>query len=72
MSQVKRIVEFREKIFKEWTIKFWEFITENRHKILKWIFLSENPNITFDIIKDNLDYPGFGRQYQEIQILQWK
>ena len=50
--------------FKETSLKsvcstniFWETVNDNPDKDWNWECLSENPNITWEIVIDNLDNP---------------
>ena len=48
---------FREQIEHEWKEKFWKFIENHPDKPWKWNWLSQNPNITFDIVLAHPDKP---------------
>ena len=50
----KRLEHLNKYIEKEWEKYFWDFIMKHENK-LKWSWLSQNPNITWDIIQNNLD-----------------
>ena len=39
--------------------KFIKFVKENPNKYWNWHGISQNPNITWDIIKSNIDKPWF-------------
>ena len=43
----------------EWTRGYWKFICDNQNKVswCSWYSLSKNPNITWEIIRENLDKP---------------
>ena len=50
MKRTHRTKLFREQVEDEWTEHFWKFIENNIDKPWDWKWLSQNPNITFDII----------------------
>ena len=70
MSRLQRIEEFKDNVNKEWSKKYLSFVLENQDKELNWYALSQNPNITMDIIKENLDLEnlGIGFGYLIVQI----
>jgi len=52
-----KIQDYLKQYEKEWTRYYWnEFVLKNENKI-EWKYLSKNPNITWEIVKDNLDKP---------------
>ena len=52
-----KIQDYLKQYEKEWTHYFWnEFVLKNENKIY-WAWLSSNPNITMEIVKDNPDKP---------------
>ena len=55
MSRIKRTQQFRDTVEKQWMQKYWAFIQENPDK--NWDWISNNPNITMDIIRENPDKP---------------
>ena len=65
MSRIKRTQQFRKTVEKEWSIKYWNFIQENTDKPWDWPIISENPNITMDIIRENPDKPWNWRLISE-------
>ena len=48
---------FRKQIEHEWKEKYWKFIEDNLNKPWNWDRLSQNPNITFDIVQSHPDKP---------------
>ena len=44
---------------KSWYDNYFKFIIDNLDKKLDWMYLSKNPNITFDNVKKTLDDPRF-------------
>ena len=56
MSRAKRTRQFRVTVKKQWTLKYWDFIQENL-ECWNWGWISKNPNITMDIIRENPDKP---------------
>ena len=49
------MVQFSYKYLEDlWTEGYWKFICDNSDKELDWSTLSENPNITWEIIQNNL------------------
>ena len=57
MSRLQRTQQFREKVEKEWTQTYMDFIQENPNKPWNWRYISGNTNITWDIIRENPDKP---------------
>jgi len=57
MSRAKRTKEFRNLLEVQWTEKYWSFVLDNQDKQWCWKHISQNPNITMDIIRDNPDEP---------------
>ena len=59
MSKVsqKRTKKVRDIINKEWHNYWWKFINSYQCECLDWSWISENPNLTMDIINANLDKP---------------
>jgi hypothetical protein len=53
MSRQKRTTNIRKKVLCKWSQIYWEFILENEDKELDWLDISQNPNITMDIIESN-------------------
>ena len=52
-----KIQDYLKQYEKEWTRYFWhEFVLKNKNKI-DLNFLSENPNITWEFVKDNINKP---------------
>ena len=49
LSRKKRTSLFRQRVEKEWSEYFWEFVLKYYDK-LDWYGISRNPNITMDII----------------------
>ena len=41
----------------EWSVEFMKFIDKNKDKPWNWHWVSENSNITMDIISENMDKP---------------
>ena len=54
LSRKKRTSLFRQRVEKEWSEYYWEFVLKYSYK-LDWYGISKNPNITMDIILANLD-----------------
>ena len=57
LTRKERIKCFRKQVEHEWKETFWKFIEDNPDKPWKWVYLSRNPNITFDIILAHPDKP---------------
>ena len=55
-SRKKRTSLFRQRVEKEWSEYYWEFVLKFSDK-LDWSWISENPNITMDIIEKYPDKP---------------
>jgi len=55
-SRKKRTSLFRQRVEKEWSEYFWEFVLKYSDK-LDWMSISSNPNITMDIIEKYPDKP---------------
>ena len=53
------------KFLDEWSEKWFQFIKDNPHKDWCYIWLSENPNITWEIVQANPDKPW------DFQLLSW-
>ena len=68
VTKGKRIKKIRETINKEWSQYFFKFIEDNPDKHWVWRYLSMNPNITWDIIKDNPLHNWDWNVYRQIQI----
>ena len=52
-----KIQKYLKQYEKEWPHYYWnEFVLKNENKI-DWQYLSHNPNITWEIVKDNPDKP---------------
>ena len=56
LSRKKRTSLFRQRVEKEWREYYWEFVLKFSDK-LDWYAISNNPNITMDIIETNLNKP---------------
>ena len=63
MSVSRTIKQVTQRVneFKLW----WSFIKDNLDKPWNWEGVSKNPNITIEIIKDNLEKLGIGITYLE-------
>ena len=40
----------------EWLRKWFQFILDNPDKDWHWFYLSENPNVTWEIVQNNPEY----------------
>ena len=49
-SEERNLYKYYEMKFRE---KYWEFINKNLSRPLDWALISQNPNITMDIVTDN-------------------
>ena len=57
LTRKHRTKQFREQVEHEWKEKFWKFIENLPEKSWDWNGLSENPNITFDIVQSYPEQP---------------
>ena len=57
ISRKKRTSLFRKQVEKEWREYYWEFVLKYSNKPWNWDAISNNPNITMDIIETNLNKP---------------
>ena len=64
-TRKQRTKIFRDQVEHEWKEKFWKFIEDNLDKPWSWRWLSQNPNITFDIVlahpNKSWDWNGLSR-----------
>ena len=57
VTRVERTSKYRHEVVKAWYDKHWSFIMENLDKPWNWYWISYNPNLTMDIIKEYHDRP---------------
>ncbi len=53
-TRVERVKVYKDKVIREWSKKWWSFMMKHESK-LDWYYISENPNLTIDMINANLD-----------------
>ena len=56
LSRKKRTALFRQRVEKEWSEYYWEFVLKYSDK-LDWDWISGNPNINMDIIEKYPEKP---------------
>ena len=56
-KDIRRIKNIRNKIEKEWSEKYFNFILDHINEHFDWKEISQNPNITSDILINNTNLP---------------
>ncbi len=57
-TRIERVKSYRDKVNEDWTEKWWSFMMEYE-PVLDWTYISQNPNLTMEIIEANPDKPWY-------------